>query len=166
MGRAILLLVNMVCLFNFFFTLAQFVPLRVSYWKCAFSLPFIVAVFFLKDQALKTANQDLAIMIGLTAACVMFAFTLWAYKGPLWKRLAVVAYLLMSEVLCEFLATAFLSVLWNRPFAVDYASVNTIYASLVMGFLILIFYGLSGWPGCSNSGVCGIGVMLRFGHLE
>ena len=144
-GMTITLIVSIVVLVVMFYTMAQFVPLRVKYWKLPIFLVVPVLHFFIKEQLLRDGNLAVANALGLLFMGLMILFALWAYSGQIWKRLVVIIFLVMLSVVCDGLSVLLVKAIINRPMVYDYTSVDAIYGALFFGLLSIMLLGVTIW---------------------
>jgi len=128
-----------------FYTMAQFVPLRVKYWKLPIFLVVPVLHLFIKEQMLRDGNLAVANALGLLFMGFMILFALWAYSGQIWKRLVVIVFLVMLSIVCDGLSVLLVKAIINRPMVYDYTSVDAIYGALFFGLFSIMLLGVTIW---------------------
>jgi len=144
-GMATTLFANIVVLVVMFYTMAQFVPFRVKYWKLPIVIVVMVAIFFAKEQMLEDGNLAVANALSLLFIGFMVVFALWAYRGPVWKRLVIITFLIMLTVVSDGLSVFLVKAIINRPMVYDYASIEAIYGNLFFGLFSIMLLGVTIW---------------------
>ena len=148
-GHATNLLLNILMLVLMYYVIAQFVPLRVKWWKISLFILYLPVHFLLRDYAI---NIESGFLFNILAYALMPIITivllLWAYGGPIWKRLVVYAYLTALMVATDRFTHVLIETVTGQSILfedLNFSTQEVIYSLSITGLFFIIICGLSIW---------------------
>ncbi|MCL2528277.1 MAG: GHKL domain-containing protein [Defluviitaleaceae bacterium] len=140
---------NAIVMVLLFYTMAQFVPLRVRWWKLALFLLYLPVQFVWRAYAISSGNEFLFnFQSYVVVPVIIIVLVIWAYGGPLWKRILFLVYLVTTIGVSERIA---ILIVQPNPdialefYVLDHADPIFITLAIVVTLVMLMVMGLSIW---------------------
>ena len=148
-GQLINLFFNIVMMVLLFYAIAQFVPLRVKWWKLSLFILYLPIHFLLRDYAINIESWFLFNLLAYALMpIIIIALLLWAFSGKIWKRILIFLLFSAFYVVTERIGFIFFQIFTGHAFSfegLDFSEPEWIYASSISMLFYITIFGISIW---------------------